>query len=230
MATGDANDILRRVKAVIPFYWFASVAPLRDAVLGGLADGAAWCYGWITYARQQARIATATGPWLDLIAYDFLGRFLRRKGRADSVFRTLIQATILKERVTRSGMINALTQLTGYVPVIVEPWNTGDLGGYGMPTLGYGVAGGWGSMKLPGQIFLTVYLGGGESGALQVGGYGTPAIGYGVGINAYVGAPIEGVGVTNADIYATILATKPTGVICWTRIIPPPPGVKRAGM
>jgi len=77
MATGDSNDILTRVKMLIPFRWFSWVAPIRDAILGGLSDSMAWCYSWIVYAKQQSRIATSTGPFLDLISYDFLGRTCR---------------------------------------------------------------------------------------------------------------------------------------------------------
>jgi hypothetical protein len=215
--TGDSNDLLARVKAVIPFYWFAYAAPLRDAVLGGLCDAAAWCYSWITYARQQSRIATSFGPFLDLIALDFTGRYLQRNGTTDNVFRNKIQATILQERVTRAGMVNAITALTGNPPTIFEPWNTGDAGGYGAPNFAYGQAGAWGSMQLPGQVFITVTPGAG-AGVPDVGGYGTSVSGYGVGSGEYVGPQIEESGVTDADIYQTIVATKPTGVLCWTKI------------
>ena len=40
MATGDSADLLARVKAVIPRRWFSYVAPVRDAIIGGLSDGA----------------------------------------------------------------------------------------------------------------------------------------------------------------------------------------------
>lgn len=219
--TGDSNDILSRVKAVIPFYWFAYVAPLRDAVLGGLSDVAAWSYSWITYAKQQARIATSTGPFLDLIALDFTGRYLQRNGATDSVFRSKIQATILQERVTRAGMVNALTELTGSAPIIIEPWNTGDCGAYGAPNIGYGAAGCYGSMELIGQVFITAYRGGG-SGVPNVNGYGGYLAGYGVGSIEYVGPQVELSGLTDDDIYQTIQTTKPTGVICWTSLQAPP--------
>ncbi len=217
MATGDSNDILARVKATIPFYWFAYIAPLRDAVLGGLADAAAWCYAWITYAKAQARIATSTGPFLDLIALDYTGRYLQRNGASDPVFLAKIKATILQERVTRAGMISALTTLTGTAPKIFEPWNTNDTGGYGTGHLAYGQAGGYGSMQLPAQVFITVTRGA-PSGIPNVGGYGNPLGGYGIGAIEYAGPQIEQSGITDQDIYDTIVATKPTGTIAWTKI------------
>src|SRR5258708_29848594 len=37
----------------------------------------------ILYARAQSRLSTAYGIWLDIFAYDFLGRFLIRNGVED---------------------------------------------------------------------------------------------------------------------------------------------------
>ena len=81
-----------------------------------LAVSAIWPPGLIlgfSTRRSQARIATSTGPFLDLVAFDFLGRYLTRRGANDHIFVAKIKATILQERVTRAGMVNAITQLTG---------------------------------------------------------------------------------------------------------------------
>ncbi len=227
MATGDSYDILSRIKRVIPGYWFNSTAPYFTAVVGGLSDSAAFCYSLITYAQKQARIATATGPFLDMIAYDYLGRFLKRRSSSDSVFRARIKATVLQERVTRKGMINAVTMLVGNAPVIFEPWNTFDTGGYGVSG-GYGVAGGWGNMNLPGQVFIHVTPGP-DAGAPNVGGYSNYPGGYGVGAVEYAGASVEQAGVPKSDIYALIVATKPTGVTAWTNIGAPKVAPQFAG-
>src|SRR6185503_12487721 len=100
MATGESRDIVNRVKRLIPHRWFSYAAPLRDAILGGLSDTASSFYDLILYAQQQARIKTASGPFLDMIAYEYLGRFLLRGDSSDQVFRQQILATILQERVT----------------------------------------------------------------------------------------------------------------------------------
>jgi hypothetical protein len=223
MSTGDRDDILERVKKLIPHRWFSWVAPYRDAVIGGLADGAAACYGLYQYAKAQSRLTTSTGPFLDVIAYDFLGRYLRRGGMADATFLSRIKATILQERVTRKGMISMLTALTGNVPIIFEPWNTRDTGAYSGPSakygsMGYGVGrGGYGNMNLPAQVFITVQRGGG-SGVPGIAGYGTSIGGYGQGAIQLIGPDSETVGTTLDDIYAAIEATKPTGVTAWTQI------------
>lgn len=216
--TGDSLDILSRVKRLIPNRWFSFVAPYRDALMGGLSDGAAWSYSLISYARLQTRIATSTGIFLDLIAFDFLGRYLLRSGANDAVFRAQIKATILQERVTRQGMINALTTVTGSPPAIFEPWNTGDTGAYGVPTFAYGAAGGWGSMNLPGQVFVKARH---AIGPLtpNVGGFGNYPGGYGGGSVEYINPDQEAGVVDEAQILATILATKPTGAIVWTQIL-----------
>ena len=218
MTTGDSNDMLARIKRVVPSRWFAYVAPLRDAVLGGLADQLAWIYSFIAFAKLQTRISTATGFFLDLIAFDYFGLFIRRRvAEIDMAFSARIKKEILRERVTRKGMIQALTDLTGKAPIVFEPSSTFDAGGWGTHC-GYGLAGGYGNLKLNNQVFLTVYRPG-LQGVPNVDGYGGGLGGYGVGAIEYVGASMITGAVTDTDIYTTIEATKPTGAICWTKLI-----------
>jgi len=219
VATGDANDIVERVKRLIPGRWFAWAAPLRDASLGGLADNAAWCYQWMVFIRQQSRIATASGIFLDLISYDYLRRTLLRAGADDTTFRIKIINAILAERVTRLGMMNALTQLLNIPPFIFEPWNPFDAGGYGEGNFAYGQSGGWGSLQLPGQVFIKVSRAGLRStGVPNVEGWGGFVGGYGAGAIQYISVDTAEIGVTDQDIYDTIVRTKPTGLIVWTQV------------
>lgn len=248
MALGDSNDILNKVKRTIPPRWFAWVAPLRDAVLGGLSDEAAWCYSLIKYAASQARISTSNGPFLDLIAYDFLGRHLSRNGSTDHNFVAKIKATILQERVTRAGMISAITQLTGKAPTIFEPWNTFDTGAYSgasgitsnstntlnILSMMMGMGGVGGTINLCGRLAYGKAGGWGSmalpnqvfikvtrtagSGIPNVAGYGSPLGGYGKGAIEYAGPSVEQSGTTDQDIYDVINATRPTGTKAWTQI------------
>jgi hypothetical protein len=223
--TGSSANISDRIFKVLPKGWFQWGAAIRNAVVGGISDSASWCYGLIGYARAQTRLATAYGVWLDILAYDFLGRYLQRNGLPDATFRARIKATVLQERVTRAGMINAVTVLTGKAPIIFEPWNTYDTGAYSNSAagstcgqFGYGVGrGGYGSMALPAQTFMQVDPGPG-AGIPGVGGYGSSVMGYGVGATEYAGPTIEESGVTPAMIYDLINKTKPTGAICWVAI------------
>lgn len=222
---GDSNNIVERVKRLIPNRWFSYVAPYRDAIVGGIADLSAWNYKLIGYARAQTRLATAYGIWLDILCYDFTGRYLTRNGLQDDAFRALIKATILQERVTRAGMIYAITTLTGNEPWIFEPWNTYDTGAYSSRTrghkygsMGYGVGrGGYGNMKLNHQVFIKVKRSA-SSGVPGIGGYGSKISGYGTGRSEYIGRFITPIGVTNELIYKLINLTKPTGTIAWVQI------------
>jgi hypothetical protein len=225
--TGSSADIVTRVKALIPGRWFAWTAPYRDAILGGLADLSSWCYGFIWYARSQSRLATVYGVWLDIYAYDFLGRTLLRNGMPDGVFRALAKALILQERVTRNGMNQVVTTLTTNTPWIFEPWNTNDTGAYsssrvGGPVygqMGYGCGvGGWGSMNLPGQVFMKVKRAA-SSGIPNVGGYGSYPGGYGVGSVEYTGQYTPSQGITDAVIENAISRTKPTGTRVWMQFV-----------
>lgn len=219
MATGDSADILARVKRVLPARWFAWVAPIRDAILGGLADGAAWNYSWITYAKLQTRIRTATGPWLDVASFDFLGSILpRRKAETDPAFSTRIIKEILRERQTRRGILQMLLDLTGNAGTVQEPWNPLDWGGYGLGMCGYGQAIGYGSLQYRNQIFVKAVRPNG-GGIPNIAGYGTTGAGYGVGPIAYSDLSQILAPVTDAEIYRRIAQTVAAGITAWTDIV-----------
>lgn len=226
---GSSANLLDRVRGLIQRRWFRWGASYRDAILGGISDSAAWNYTLIGYAKAQTRLSTAYGVWLDIVALDFLGPTLTRQGYQDDTFRALIRATILQERVTRAGMIAAVTRLTGVAPLVFEPWNTGDTGAYSNAAsgktygqFGYGVgAGGYGNMNLPAQTLMQVYRTA-PSGVPSVDGYGEPIGGYGAGAIEYVGNTTQLEGVTDQLIYDLINLTKPTGSIVWVAFTTPP--------
>ena len=76
--TGDQADMAARLRAALPGRWFGDAAPVLDGVLAGI--GAIWAavHTQLQAAISQTRIATATGPFLDMIALDFFGRRLRQ--------------------------------------------------------------------------------------------------------------------------------------------------------
>lgn len=254
MAKGDSKDLLARVKQLIPSRWFSTGAPIRDAIMGGISDTAAWVYSLTDYVKTQSRIATATGLWLDLIAFDFLGLYIRRKQLNDKNFRAKIKATILQERVTRKGMISAVKTLTGATATIFEPWSPQDAGAWNKGSIAWSAgaygsvpgggwnttsgwnanasgwsispaafigsagAGGWGTMLLPAQVFVTVPAAAAQ-GIPAIGGWSQGPAAWNGGIGEFVSNDILGVGaLTNADIYAMVAATKPTGVTAWTQL------------
>lgn len=234
---GDTTDMLARIKATIPPRWFASTTPglvASTPVLDGLLNGPAWLNSWLydllQYVAAQRRITTASSFNLDLIARDFFGNLYQRiQGEFDDSYRARIKANLFAPKATRAAVIAAVTALTGIPPVVFEPRNPSDTGGWGHlgmtqgTGLGYGVAGGYGSLLLPFQAFVKAFRPHG-GGIASVGGYygfgsGLPAFGgYGVGSLEYVGRSMIPASITDDVIYATIADTAPVATILWTAI------------
>jgi hypothetical protein len=226
--TGDIDDIMARLKAVLPSRWFADETPTLDGILAGLAAGWAWVFSLFTYAAAQTRIATATDVWLDVIARDFFGnRVLRRPTELDDAFKLRIQKALWRDRATRNALSSALTDLTGRTPKIFEPAHAADTGGYGSLTQvgagsAWGLAGGWGSLTMPFQCFVIAYRPA-SSGIASVAGWGNgqPGCGagaYGVGAIEYATLSMVQGQITDADIYQTIADVMPVAALAWTRI------------
>jgi hypothetical protein len=216
--TGSAADVLGRLKSVLPARWFADATPVLDAVLGGIAAAWSSLHALIGFAGAQARIATASGPFLDMAAQDYFGTDLtRRSGETDTAFSARIRANLLAPRATRAALIAALTAETGRVPSIFEPFNTGDTGGYATNTLGYNTIGGYGSLLLPYQCFVTAYrpvvIASGNNG-----GYNAGPGGYGIAPMAWSDLADDPGLITDAEIYAAIVGVLPVNCVAWTRL------------
>jgi hypothetical protein len=216
--TGDQEDMLARMRAVLPVRWFADSTPVLDGLLSGLASMWSWAYSLLYYVRMQTRIATATDVWLDVIASDFFGgRLQRRAGQSDDAFRSLIQNSLLRDHGTRQSIVSAVQDLTGRTPIVFEPMRTSDTGGYSLGGIGYRTAGGWGNMSLPFQCFVTAYRPTG-SGIALVAGWGCAIGAYSVGTIEYASLAMVQGQVTDSDIVAAIADVLPVTAIAWTRI------------
>lgn len=146
---GDAADIVGRLRLALPRRWFGDSAPVLDSLLAGLASGWAGLHALLQEVRRQSRIATATGSFLDLAAADLFGDGLpRRAGEADDDFRARVGRALRRVRATRAGLVDAAAE-AGSVARVFEPARPTDTGVYGGPGLGWGVAGGWGSLAMP---------------------------------------------------------------------------------
>lgn len=214
---GDPVDMLHRLKAAIPSRWFPDYSPNIDALLSGFAAVWAWLYSLLAFSKRQQRVATADGIFLDLAAYDFLGsRLQRSQSQGDDKFRRIVQLEILRPRATRAALDQALFDLTGNHPTIIEPRRPYDLGGYGI-AMGYGVAGAYGSIYMPHQALVTAYRqhSGGIAG---IAGYNTPYGGYGIGAIEYASSSQIVGDITDEDIRRVVLETAPAGSLIWMRI------------
>ncbi len=215
---GDSEDMLRRGKALIPRGWFPDQSPTLDSVLSGFADVAAHCYDLLGFVGRQSRLASSSGAFLDLSAYDFFGlRVRRKKGQSDDSFRQTILKEIFRERVTRAGIKRAVEDLTGLEARMFEPFNARDTGGLDTGYLGFDMVGRFGAVDMPRQIFIAT---------LNPVGAGIPrAPGFDDGLGGLDVAP-EQFGdlskvlgpVTQQDIYDTINATRAAGVTAWVAI------------
>ena len=210
--TGDTPDIVSRIRAVLPARWFPDASPVLEALITGLATAWSALFGLLAFVRAQSRLGTAAGPFLDMFGQDFFGpRLPRRPAEPDALYRTRISAALLREHATRSALQATLLDLTGRNPHIFEPARPADTGAYAGPALGYGVAGAWGNLSLPFQVFVSAHRPP-PAGIATVAGYGT------AGPLARASLAQSGGQVTDADIYAAVTAVLPTASIAWTRI------------
>jgi hypothetical protein len=216
MSVGDQNDMLSRLQRLLPGGWFGDDNPIRDAVLWGYSQALAWGYTLYLYAQAQTRIKTATDGWLDMIGLDFFGSSLiRYSDQADSSYRNRILINIFRERATRLAMEQVLYDLTGRMPVIVEPAKPDDCGCLGQ-TLGLGVSGPLGSTSCPYQAFVTAYRPAG-SGAANWPGIKTSVFGLGQTSGLIPQSQLFSE-VSDDDIVAAIEANKAYGTTVWYRI------------
>jgi hypothetical protein len=224
--TGSSEDMIRRQASILP-PWFGppgTTPPILGIPMAMAADVAAWAYEFIMYVRQQSRIKTATGGWLDMIAWDFFGSRLRRRlGQTDESFRRRILIEMFRPRNTRPAMIAVLKDLTGHAPRIFEPARPQDTGGIGTGGgMGIGVSGSIGSVGQPGEVFIDVYRTP-EAGIAYAAGIGIPVGGIGVASRLTIAdlAQVRGV-LTDDDIRAAVVATRAEGVRVWMRILSSP--------
>ncbi len=219
MATGDQNDFLNRLLAVVPpWYGDPTTDPILMGLLTGYAELGSVIYQQYAYSKLQTRIKTATDIFNDLISADFFGVNLPRGlGEADPQFKQRILNNMFGPVPTRQGMYNVIYNLTGRVPRIIEPWRPLDCGAYSTACAGYGVAGAWGSTLVPYQAFIDVYRAN-VSTVPGVTGYTDPIGGYGVGYIAYCNVEQMNDQVIDAQILTTINATKVYGTVVWVRL------------
>lgn len=214
---GDSSDFMGRLRSLVARSWFPSVGlailglpgdtpitstsgevitstipgpPILAAVLTAPSTALAFIYSLLAYIRLQTRIATASGGWLDLVAYDFFGStFVRAQGQSDSAFATAIVQQILLIRNTRHALTNVLTKLTSVAPTIFEPWRIPDCGALNS-TLYYDASGLRGSRTYPFVVFVTVNLGSTSVSAAQI--YAAIESVRPAGIKVWVQIPVGG--------------------------------------
>jgi hypothetical protein len=206
------SDMSLRLRRMLPARWWGDETPVLDGLLLGLGSALAQVYGLLEYVRQQTRILTATAPWLDLASQDFLGgRLQRRAQEGDDAFRGRLLAAMQRQRATRDALMLAVERVTGTTPWVFEPWRPADTGAWNNGSIAYGVAGGWGSLAMPGQVLVIAKRPRGTGCALLAG--------YSTGGNlAYAGNTMISAQVPDSEILAAITDAMPSGAMAWTRL------------
>ena len=154
---GDLENMRLRLRLALPDRWFADVAPVLDGLLLGLGSTWAGLHGLLGVVRAQSRRLTASGGFLDMTAGDlFGGRLPRHAAEADDVFRVRIGRALHRVRATRAAVLDAVAEEGGGAVRVFEPARPLDTGVYNGPGLGWGVAGGWGSLAMPLECLVIV--------------------------------------------------------------------------
>lgn len=220
---GSHEDVYSRIIAQLPPWFGADPNLILDIIIEAFVNTGTFHYTQYGYAKLQTRIATATDINLDNISKDYLGDELpRRINESDELYRARILATLLREKCTRRGLRLAILNLTGIEPIIFEPWNPSDCGGYNVVTnLAYNTAGRYGSGSFAYQGFIDVFVDS-FTGMSNYSGFNNYFGGYnaygGLATFWYGGESINTNIITDSDIYTLINLTKVYGTVVWVRI------------
>lgn len=220
---GDQEDMQTRIRAALPAGWFPDSTPILSALLGGFASVWSWLYNLLSFVKQQTRVISASGGWLDLIALDYGGAaWCRFAGEQDTAFRARILHNLQRERATRSALLANVTALTGRAPFVFEPAFPPDTGGLNTTTLAWNSHGGWGTLSLPFQCFVIAYRPHG-GGIADLSGWGTiPEAfalgGWNVGAIAWGDLSLVSGSVSDAQILGAVADSMPAASIAWTAL------------
>lgn len=127
-----------RMRALLPDGWFPSgpamgeteQAPVLNAMLQGFGSVFRFVWALLTYIYPQQRLATATGPMLDIFAQDFFGSNLPRlTGESDDDYRARIKAELMPVRFIRPAIEDAISGSWDDKWALIEPRNANDTKG-----------------------------------------------------------------------------------------------------
>jgi len=126
--TLNTEDLTERAVGLTPKPWTSDEAKLPGGIWYSVIKSA---FGAVDYELLQqlvflvnlCRISTATDVGLDIISEDFFGDNLPRlPGEDDEAFRQRIKDNLLKPKVTRQAISDAIEEATGYKPRMIEPF------------------------------------------------------------------------------------------------------------
>lgn len=217
-------QMARRVARALPNNWAGEDALTEgvwSSLLECLGEELAFVLAGIFYTSQAARLLTSTFPELDLSSQDFLGSALPRPpGMPDADYAQLIIENLFQTAATRPALFNALLNLTGVPPRMLEPWNIFDTGVYDRNTYWdtdtVGQPGRWGGLQ-PYQGYI-------ETAAPAIPAIGPNVPVYGWDSGAFWDSPGYFFGEISLPsltaVYDTINRLKAEGTLVWVKILP----------
>ncbi|BCZ76083.1 hypothetical protein [Komagataeibacter phage phiKX1] len=184
MADTTQNGFALRIRRLLPAGWFPSPpaagqteqAPVLNALLQGFGSVFAWVWELWAETTDQTRLATMTGPFLDMFAADFFGTLLTRNpGESDDAFRARIEEALFPSLGTRPDVVNTIADEVGAAGRVIEPRNATDCKGIASmasPAIGGGYGYGvtalrYGSRGAPYQLFAQLPTGDTDQPATQ---------------------------------------------------------------
>lgn len=133
-----ADGFAQRLAATYPNGWASPEAMQPGGVFYALhkmvGGGLSFVLGAVAYALGSTRVQTAAAPELDLASQDFFGSALPRlPGESDTAYRARIEQKLLFDfsfncGATRQSVIDAIENVTGLAPRVIEPWRPMDTG------------------------------------------------------------------------------------------------------
>lgn len=107
--------------------WFGDENPFLNAILQGFGSVSSFIYCNLVLIKNQTRIKTSTGNFLDITKQDYFNGYARDRcpNETDDDFRAYILKVLLAPRVTYQAMIDRLTDLTGRTPIILTTFGNG---------------------------------------------------------------------------------------------------------
>ncbi|MCH4091415.1 hypothetical protein [Acetobacter sp.] len=157
MATGDSEDIFKRIRSTLPQSWFPASSENATPVLDGILTGLAWpwamLYKLLGYTQNQTRLDTSSGNFIDIAASDYFGNSLPRlENESDSSYIERIKQEFFTKRNTREAF-DSVKASDSSIERIVEPWSSVDCACYGRDTYD-STSLCYGSRTSPGTVFI----------------------------------------------------------------------------
>jgi hypothetical protein len=119
MSCFTADEFVEFLFSYLP-PWFGDENPFLEAILTGFGTVSSFIYCNLVFIKNQTRIQTSTGDFLDISKQDYFNGLARNRcpNETDDNFRQYILNTLIAPRLTIQAIIDRLFDLTGRTPIV----------------------------------------------------------------------------------------------------------------